>query len=138
MSFTIATLAFLGFPLSKIVLYVIGIEGGGQAADGDTLRGNSSNTTADVQSLPILIDRIFDLLVPLQEAPCPNGGRRAKRTCQCGTRLFDDFAEIQQSAIDSLEAKLQQRASISVFEALKQVWELLLALVKSLLLRFTL
>ncbi|KAI8945531.1 hypothetical protein F4801DRAFT_568092 [Xylaria longipes] len=110
----------------------------GDAADDSTLYGNASNIAADLQSFPILVDRIFDLLVPLQEPPIPAGKKRVRWTCQCGTRLFDDFVELKRGAIDNLEAELQQRASIDVFGALKQVGKLLDAAIRTwITLRFT-
>ncbi|KAI0098284.1 hypothetical protein GGR51DRAFT_538402 [Nemania sp. FL0031] len=82
------------------------------------------------QSVPILIDRIFDLLMPFQEPPIPKGRKRARWICKCGTRLFDDFVELQSGMVENLEAELQQRAGGGRLEPLKGNLHLLLCVEK--------
>ncbi|RWA08278.1 hypothetical protein EKO27_g6831 [Xylaria grammica] len=96
----------------------------GNPGDDTMSYSNANNTEVDIRSLPILIDRIFDLFTPLREPPVPYGKKRVRWTCQCGTRLFDDFVELKPGAIENLEAELQKHGSTGRFEALKQLGRL--------------
>ncbi|KAI1122390.1 hypothetical protein F5Y10DRAFT_76075 [Nemania abortiva] len=91
----------------------------------------ANDATEGFQSLPVLVDRIFDLLMPSWEPPVPKGKKRVRWICQCGTRLFDDFVELQPGMVENLEAELQQHASGSGFEAWKQVGKLLAIAIKT-------
>jgi hypothetical protein len=50
-------------------------------ADDSTLQSNANSIAVDLQSLPILVDRIFDLLMPFQEPPVPEGKKRVRWIC---------------------------------------------------------
>ncbi|KAK3337572.1 hypothetical protein B0T19DRAFT_78731 [Cercophora scortea] len=60
-------------------------------------------------SLPDLIDSITLLLtaVTFSEPPIPPGKHRVRWTCRCGTRMHDDFTELQPGGLQRLEALLR-------------------------------
>ncbi|KAI0418825.1 hypothetical protein F5X98DRAFT_336425 [Xylaria grammica] len=103
----------------------------GNPGDDTMPYSNANNTEVDIRSLPILIDRIFDLFTSLREPPVPYGKKRVRWTCQCGTRLFDDFVELKPGAIENLEAELREYGSTGRFEVLKQLGRLLAAGIKT-------
>lgn len=61
------------------------------------------------QTLPILIDSLFEHLANLlPESPVHEGKVRARWTCRCGVRLFDDFTELELGSVKDLENHLRE------------------------------
>ncbi|KAI1170182.1 hypothetical protein F4777DRAFT_134604 [Nemania sp. FL0916] len=98
---------------------------------GSTPYSNLITITTRPQSLPVFVDRVFDLIMPMWEPPVPDGKKRVKWTCRCGTPLFDDFTELKPRAIENLEAELRGLGRTSGSGALKQLGELVVAAFKT-------